>query len=1175
MNGIEKRYIKPFGNALVAVHAFAPGDIVLHDRPLIVTTEKTELLDDIFVAHSELGIRADLLGKDASIDFTLQMLQYCAASAEVRAGVLELFTPDTEEFRDEPYVRAARQYAAQLDRSRQAQVNSGSVLTPIYAACLGSDEIVRVVLAWVCNSYATRDGGGALYKVGSLVNHCCEGNTRYRFVDDGQGEGGGCGVFIAVRQLLPGEVITTCYLGWDEQTLMSTRMRQKLLVKTKLFTCTCVRCSSRTDPYRALPCPRCNPTTPSVNPAAADHTASAHGSDTPPSATTVTDSTGAAITGSASAHRAGATTVMLGSDDHSDVGDGDGGADEGCPAPPGSRPDPGPATEASRALAVGPGPGPSSGSNGGELGSGSGGFVYWTDASADAVAGAGGSSAGRGDVCSHPQPPTAWGPETQSYWECDTCGGRFGSTEMQRELRCRAAAVGMVPEVWRQGANGTAEAGDTDLDPELVLEEEVQGVGDQLDWTDLAVSLGAVRQLGARCQAVLGQRHWTTNRCRYTVLDLCTTALTRTCAASRTATSACSGGAGGRLPEVGGSVGGGSYCSVAAAAGAAGSGWGWFGGFSGSGAGVPWRFGSSGGGPRPVVEVPLAAAASKADEDTAAGTGRGAGGGDGDRPPLPHQRASLPATEAVGAAVTAQEESGGDGDLDCGRVDTGLAAATAPGSPDVSASRGGGLRDARLSEVSGLRALEATAAAVAVVASAGGEGPAASPDVSTARGPAVQGSTGPVPPLQLPHPPQQQQPQPQQPQVVPSHDGRPFACEAPGTALVGQGGGDTETVKPASPAGSGPVLVPEPGAAFFLEASATVLESAVSPEEGAPHVNPHLGRAALRQHTLHHHTLHQQQLLHRRQQQQQQQRSAGELDNAGSCQAAQRQAASPPQPPPALTAEAGSSPPRKEVCCDTGGYGGGGDPAAVGGREPQAAAQQQQQQQQNPPVSPAPQAPESQPAPDTVGGGAAAEAASVASLPPSLLPSLPPPPPPAPDVLTPPQEPLPPLPPLPLSEVGAVRSVGGSTLWGLPLLEVDGMVDCMCEELQALWQWQHHHTPHEPAVVLKAVAGPAATALMDVVKDELCSGGRLSSRALALAEAVASRLAAAYEAAPFYDVSGEAYEEAVTVVQLAPLIRAALDLEPQEPPEGNAGPGQEKGREGETDGKDAPDAEGE
>ncbi len=48
-------------------------------------------------------------------------------------------------------------------------------------------------------------------------------------------------MFVAVRPIPPGAVVTTCYLGWDEHTLLSTRMRRKLLATTKLFHCTCYR----------------------------------------------------------------------------------------------------------------------------------------------------------------------------------------------------------------------------------------------------------------------------------------------------------------------------------------------------------------------------------------------------------------------------------------------------------------------------------------------------------------------------------------------------------------------------------------------------------------------------------------------------------------------------------------------------------------------------------------------------------------------------------------------------------------------------------------------------------------------------------------------------------------------------------------------------------------------
>lgn len=56
----------------------------------------------------------------------------------------------------------------------------------------------------------------------------------------------------------------------------------------------------------------------------------------------------------------------------------------------------------------------------------------------------------------------------------------------------------------------------------------------------------------------------------------------------------------------------------------------------------------------------------------------------------------------------------------------------------------------------------------------------------------------------------------------------------------------------------------------------------------------------------------------------------------------------------------------------------------------------------------------------------------------------------------------------------------------------------------------------------------------------------MARRALAVAERIAGLLVRSYAAQPYYDVSGEAYEEAVSVVQLCPLIRQALDLDMQD-----------------------------
>ncbi|PNH03991.1 hypothetical protein TSOC_009903 [Tetrabaena socialis] len=654
--------------------------------------------------------------------------------------------------------------------------------------------------------------------------------TGYRFCEDEASSQGGQGVFVAVRPIQPGEMITTCYLGWDEQTLMSTRMRRQLLARTKLFHCSCARCSSGLDLYRSLPCPGCAGATVEAEAAAAEAVEAAKG---------------------AAAAAAEATEAREGDA-------------AGMPAVPGA-PLPQPQRPVSR----------------------------WTlPLAAEAELRPRAVPMRKSLVAAPPVPM----PEALL---ASQCGRSYGEEEVRAQLRRRAAAAGLP----------ALAAGD----PEAVLEEEVTAVGEQLDWCDIAVSLGAVRRLGAACLKVLGPRHWTTNRCRYTVLGLSTAALAAMC-------------------------GGDGASSVAAAA-----------------ASTAVGAGSA------------AAAASTADP-----------------------------THTVAAAVLHPPAGNGrgPGTAGGGRLHTGGGAADGFG-----CGAGGGCDG---------------------IDTDGGDG-----------GGGVDSGGG---------------------------DG----------GVAGSGGGVD------------------------------------------PHVNPHLGREQLLQHTLHHHSLHLQaqqehhQHHHQRQQlqeqqawqehgQQQQEQQQQQAQQMQSLQPAQQQGhhqqqqqelhqvLPPPSPPPANGAAAASAvapangPLGPSVDC-----GGCGDIAAT--------------------ASPA-----AAPACETggsVSGGFGAR--------------------------------------------GGVASGGGafslsSTVWSV--VEADALVLCICEELQALWQWQQHHTPDDPAVVLKAVARPAATALMDAVKDEVCSGGRVASLALAVAEATGARLVAAYAAAPYFDVSGEECAEAVSVVELCPLIRRALDIE--------------------------------
>ncbi|GLI70485.1 hypothetical protein VaNZ11_015395, partial [Volvox africanus] len=1156
------------------------------------------------------------------------------------------------------------------------------VLGPL-AACSGADEVVRVVLTWVCNCYSTRHGGGALYKIGSLVNHCCEGNTRYRFVDDA--EGSGCGVFVASRRIDPREVITTCYLGWDEQTLISTRMRQKLLVRTKLFTCTCSRCSSRRDPYRSLPCPDC-------------HGGGMWGAGAGSPATWITATT--ALTNSSDTICAAAAfpgclgaagtavnvrIVRTGSSSG-------GGNEEG--RPPGrtgsaSAPDP-PTSPGSRCPShersdlTSPGRSREGPPSRGAVAAKSG-FVYWTGATGDGLTGAhetyddgsggGGSNAvanGGGDI------QEAVG---QPYWECDTCWKRYCDAEMQGQLRRRAAAAGLEADV----SNG---------DAELALEEEVQRMGEHLDWSELAVSLGAVRRLGAQCQAVLGQRHWTTNRCRYLVLELCTAALTRTCASSHTAASAYSGEVF-RRPDV--SLGGGSWCSAAGGGG---------GGDGGCGT-AGWHAGGSSAGDAGACPLPVTAAAAPGVLTGSAATWTiSCGGGWGMRssanavkegisstplPPLPslptpppaHQstvtkscRMSLDTADmavdtitgqrgpsaqlllagdfesALEAAPRAAAEECARGDIDiaaagrCGRiaaagkhwlgaVTTSLGASELRyDAPELAATAD--MNMGPLTARPSTAPVTATTAATAAEAPGKGGGELGEveppvPDLSsssaatTGECSAGRHSAAPLFGRHAAAPPAIAD----DPLGSSCTDDRSVS-EGPEEAVVAAVAAESVVRDAEEGAGMGPRMeaMVEVGAtqgrrdntapSLGLPTSPPVTSV---PERSVPHVNPHLGRAALLQHTLHHQSLHQLAQMQQQQQQQQQRHLSHRMsflldpdqtgspnggDSGGGCGGGT-----------VGIVDSGGGGPRSALraACDESPLGsthnslsGAGAGASAASADAAAAAavaipREDVRKQQQPtrmvrkgngmgtlPVSfmharlpQSPSAASGSLANDVgVSEGASASPDAVAA------PVTAPPTREAPSGMSLPSQALlygeekdalgrpsqrqqqqdgpQTLPTAPaallnsgdvideaeagggvlqeglglVSEAGAVRSAGGSTLWSL--LEVDGLVDCMCEELQALWQWQQHHTPHAPELVLKAVAGPAATALMDVVKDELCSGGQLSSRALTTAEATAARLAAAYEAAPYYDVSGEAYEEAVSVVQLVPLIRRALDL---------------------------------
>jgi hypothetical protein len=77
-------------------------------------------------------------GKDASIDFSLQLLEWLAADEATRQRAATLFAPPPEQHARAPYVRAAVQYAQQLAAAAQKLYGSGLELQQLPASQAGA-----------------------------------------------------------------------------------------------------------------------------------------------------------------------------------------------------------------------------------------------------------------------------------------------------------------------------------------------------------------------------------------------------------------------------------------------------------------------------------------------------------------------------------------------------------------------------------------------------------------------------------------------------------------------------------------------------------------------------------------------------------------------------------------------------------------------------------------------------------------------------------------------------------------------------------------------------------------------------------------------------------------------------------------------------------------------------
>eukprot|EP00667_Euglena_gracilis_P018383 EG_transcript_19531 len=195
------------GRCLIAQRMIRAGELVLDEAPLI-SSERSD---------------------------PLQLLRaFCDSPAPVQALVLDMFAPPLDTPAD--LVHSAGVQARQAKRSA------------VFATQYDVAVLHRALVVFQLNAHAFGPGL-ALFAVGCRLNHACDANTEYTTQ---RVPGHGC--HIAIQQIAAGQEVTTDYLG--RASALPTTLRQQRLLREKLFTCSCPRCTGP-DLVQAMPCPTC------------------------------------------------------------------------------------------------------------------------------------------------------------------------------------------------------------------------------------------------------------------------------------------------------------------------------------------------------------------------------------------------------------------------------------------------------------------------------------------------------------------------------------------------------------------------------------------------------------------------------------------------------------------------------------------------------------------------------------------------------------------------------------------------------------------------------------------------------------------------------------------------------------------------------------------------------
>ena len=231
--GVRVDDTRGHGTCLVATREFAPGEIVLVEKPKFVLNSQSPsppkgLLDA--VAEVTKNATSNLTRQLSNI---LALWSSCDVSQQTEMADGFFSTPDQAEMTTflEGLIREVQARWAPLQKFE-------------------ASSLTRALQAWLLSAHETDDDGSGLYHLGCRANSCCAPNVAFH-----SEPGTNRLTYRAIKPIARDEQICFSYLIATDLT-MPTYLRQKRLQAAKYFTCGCERCACDSDPERSLPCAR-------------------------------------------------------------------------------------------------------------------------------------------------------------------------------------------------------------------------------------------------------------------------------------------------------------------------------------------------------------------------------------------------------------------------------------------------------------------------------------------------------------------------------------------------------------------------------------------------------------------------------------------------------------------------------------------------------------------------------------------------------------------------------------------------------------------------------------------------------------------------------------------------------------------------------------------------------